>query len=113
MNKYKHNLKLLMIIFFNNVCLRYEECYNTCPLKCGFYGHSYRCFFNCGEDDLAMEFSDNVFHDKGKFPPFPLTKLKETTCNNDIDDCDHCEWYVDKMHCKIFTTLRDRIKYVN
>lgn len=56
-----------------------------------------------------MDFSDNVFYERGKTPPVQLLNLKSSTCNNRVDDCDNCSWFYDDK-CKLFNVLKSRSK---
>lgn len=108
MDNFTRSLKLITIPILRNICLKFKDCPDNCPLKCGFSGQKIRCFFDCGiDDDIAMYFSKNVFYDKGKDPPEFLLKLIEYTCNSE-DDCEHCTWL--RGYCTLFDKLRDLIK---
>jgi hypothetical protein len=97
----------MIIILFNNACLKYPTCNNSCPLKCGFESSAYRCFFDCGDNN--MSFSENVFYERGKPIPQILENINHTCCDDDIY-CSKCSWGTPSGKCKIFINLRERVK---
>ena len=93
----------MLIIQVQNICFSYTKCSNSCPYKCGFDYHRYRCFFNT-DVDTRLNFSDSIFYDRNKTPPILLDKTVENVCGDST--CSECGFYDEEKFCKVLDSLR-------
>ena len=101
----------MLLIQVQNICFSFTKCSNSCPYKCGFDYHKYRCFFNT-PTDTTINFDSSVFHDRNKNVPALLDKVVHKVCSvkDDATICTDCAFYNEECYCMILDTLRHMAK---